>query len=154
MTGPLVVVTSAGVQTSLAWWSRLRVDGQAVVLDAAADDDPSVDSLVIAEVRSHGEAEAVLRTINQRMKDGASRFDARSWPGLAPSATRQPSATAEPPGAPGRRIRRGLGLTEADARRAVNQSPRTMSMLAGKEPPSNPLGGTSLEEPDGDPPGE
>lgn len=83
MTRALVVVTSAGVPTSLAWWSRIRVDGHSLLLDAiVAEDDLSSDSLVVAEVRSEGEAQAMFRTINERLRDGASRFDARDWPGL------------------------------------------------------------------------
>lgn len=88
MTRPLMIVTAAGIPTSLAWWSRLRVEGQAVVLDAiVGDDESSGDSLVVAEVRSEGEAQAMFRTINQRLRDGASKFDARDWPGLVRDAS-------------------------------------------------------------------
>lgn len=155
VTRPLTIITSSGIVTVIPWWSSLRVKGRCVVLDSAGkDDDSPSDLLVVAVARSVGEAHVMARTLDQRMRDGARRFDAREWPGVAPSVTTKPSATAEPHRAPGRRIRWGLGLTEADARRAVRQQPKAMAILAGKDPSSRPLKGTSGQEPDGDPPGE
>lgn len=53
------------------------------MLDAiGSEGDSSSDSLVVAEVSSEGAAQTLFRTVNQRLRDGALRFDAREWPGL------------------------------------------------------------------------
>ena len=73
----LVVVTSTGIATRLEWWNTMMVDGSSLVLANAGEDDPGL-ALVVAELGSEGEAQAMFRVVRQRMALGAPSFDARN----------------------------------------------------------------------------
>ena len=81
MSRPLVVVTSSGVVTCLAWWGICRIDGKSVVLSSSGEDDGHQDDLIVGELRSEAEAGAFYRTLTQRARLKARIFSAAEWPG-------------------------------------------------------------------------
>jgi hypothetical protein len=90
---PMLVIMQSGLATSLSRWAHMRVEGDLVVLLGPSKEGGPGSSLVVAELRSEGEAQAMFRTINQRILLKARRFDACDWPGLirrgATHATRE-----------------------------------------------------------------
>jgi hypothetical protein len=77
----MVVITEAGMATCLGWWAQLRVEGKSVVVATSPEERWPESSLVVAELRSEGEAQAMFRSINQRILLKARTFDSREWPG-------------------------------------------------------------------------
>ena len=73
----LVVFTSTGVVTSLEWWRTMKVEGESLLLVTASPDGEREIVLLVAQLRSEGEAQAMFRAIEQRIRLGAPRFDAR-----------------------------------------------------------------------------
>ncbi len=80
---PFVVTTASGVATCTGWWSRLRVEGCSLVLDYADRDSAPEAVLVVANLPSVGEAQALFQTITDRIAYRGTTFDVRDWPSLA-----------------------------------------------------------------------
>jgi hypothetical protein len=76
----MIVITSCGVITALAWWSTCDRDGTEVTLTGKDADGVPVAGLVVADLRTEAEANAFLRTMTQRVHLRARRFDATGWP--------------------------------------------------------------------------
>lgn len=71
----LVVVTSTGIATRLEWWNTMMVDGSSLVLANAGKDDPEL-ALVVAELGSEEEAQAMFRAVRKCIRFGVRHFDA------------------------------------------------------------------------------
>lgn len=80
MKRPMLVIASSGLVTSLAWWSAMRVEDHSLVLTNGVGDTEGV--FVVASLRSEGEAQALLRTVSDRIALGAGTFDVGDWPTL------------------------------------------------------------------------
>ena len=91
MSRALIVVTWDGQVTCLSWWDKLGVAGCRVVLWGPFNDGVPENSLVVAELRSVGEAKAFYRTLNDRILLEAKAFDAPEWPSLMPVKQRESS---------------------------------------------------------------
>ena len=81
----LNVVTSSGVATNLSWWTALsRADNEVRLTRSCGDDDCSIpdDFLVVADLRSPSEAEALYETLKARINLKAQMFDASNSPSL------------------------------------------------------------------------
>jgi hypothetical protein len=85
---PLIVVTALGIPTSMSWWSCVSVEGKAVVVSAVGKDADDGCSLVLANLRSQGEAQAFLRTLVRLTEYGARTYRASDWPGTPSPAPR------------------------------------------------------------------